>query len=236
MGSKTNNNDSDFNNSSPKNEVADTTTDKINGNNSLTNQKPTREQSKQCKHRLAMLPTKFRKLVWVKRGDYVIVDCGDDVDDEENSNGQGKEEVNEECEEPQSSTSPTSASSTSLSQSKKEEDKGVRYMIQHILYKDQVKHLKNKGLWPDVFEFTPNGAAQNSIIASAEEDKHDDNENEYYSNDDYSNEDYNKIDSQNSYLKEDVFQMNANTNRMAHMAFSDDESDTDDSSSDEDNI
>lgn len=62
---------------------------------------------------LALLPTKFHKVVWVKRNDYVIVERGDN--NEEGGGG------------------------------------GIRYMIQHILYKDQIKHLKSKNLWPIEF-------------------------------------------------------------------------------------
>ena len=71
---------------------------------------------------LAILPTKFHKLVWVKRNDYVIVrTTGDD-------GGEGNE-----------------------SEEKKPADNngGIRYMICHILYKEQVKHLKSKDLWPE---------------------------------------------------------------------------------------
>lgn len=64
---------------------------------------------------LAILPTKFHKLVWVKRNDFVIVQTGE----EENEN-----------------------------ESALEETRGVRHIISHILYKDQVKHLKSKNLWP----------------------------------------------------------------------------------------
>jgi len=71
---------------------------------------------------LAFLPTKFRKLVWIKRNDFVIVECGDD-EDEEN--------------EQQKSDQKDSSSGG-----------GFRYVISHILYKDQVKHIKSKGLWP----------------------------------------------------------------------------------------
>jgi len=67
---------------------------------------------------LAILPTKFHKLVWVKRGDYVMVEVGDTV-----SQDTGTEDP--------------------------KNDGGIRHMISHILYKDQVKHLKSKGLWPD---------------------------------------------------------------------------------------
>jgi probable RNA-binding protein EIF1AD len=66
---------------------------------------------------LALLPTKFHKLVWVKRGDYVIVETGGG---EESGDDQKNDDVT-----------------------------GVRYIISHILYKDQVKHLKSKALWPD---------------------------------------------------------------------------------------
>lgn len=61
---------------------------------------------------LALLPTKFRKLIWVKRGDHLIV---------------------------------SGASHDFLTAAG---DKGkVRFMVEHILYKDQVKHLKAQGLW-----------------------------------------------------------------------------------------
>jgi probable RNA-binding protein EIF1AD len=63
---------------------------------------------------LAILPTKFRKLVWLKRNDYVICAVGEENDRGDEAGGGG----------------------------------GIRYMIEHILYKDQVKHLKEKGLWP----------------------------------------------------------------------------------------
>mmetsp|Transcript_11441 Transcript_11441/g.32840 ORF Transcript_11441/g.32840 Transcript_11441/m.32840 type:complete len:216 (+) Transcript_11441:64-711(+) len=69
------------------------------------------QQQQQRTPQLAILPTKFHKLVWVKRNDFVIVQAGGE--DEEN------------------------------------DVKGIRYIITHILYKDQVKHLKSKGLWPD---------------------------------------------------------------------------------------
>jgi Translation initiation factor 1A / IF-1. len=68
---------------------------------------------------LAILPTKFRKLVWLKRNDYVICAVAQE-------NGHGNR----------------GSSSNSSSEG------GIRYMIEHILYKDQVKHLKEKGLWP----------------------------------------------------------------------------------------
>ncbi len=72
-------------------------------------------------HQLAFLPTKFRKLVWIKRNDFVIVQCGEEEDTNEQS-GQGQKDAG---------------------------GSGFRYVITHILYKDQVKHIKTKGLWPE---------------------------------------------------------------------------------------
>lgn len=65
---------------------------------------------------LAMLPTKFRKLVWVKRGDHLIVDVADG--DFERANGGGGQ---------------------------------VRFAVAHVLYRDQVKHLKKIDKWPAAF-------------------------------------------------------------------------------------
>lgn len=67
---------------------------------------------------LALLPAKFHKLVWVKRGDYVIVEKGD----EPSSELEGVENAS-----------------------------GIRFMIAHILYKEQIKHLRGNGLWPVEF-------------------------------------------------------------------------------------
>ena len=73
------------------------------------------------------MPTKFNKLVWVKRNDFVIVETADDatafVEEEK-----GK----------------TAEKEASLA----EDTGGIRYIISHILYKDQVRHLQSKGLWP----------------------------------------------------------------------------------------
>ncbi|KAK8799237.1 hypothetical protein WA171_005984 [Blastocystis sp. BT1] len=68
---------------------------------------------------LAILPTKFNKLIWMKRGDYVIVS---------GSEGQF-----------------TTASG---------KQNGVEAMIQHILMKDQINHIKKEGLWPEVWSET----------------------------------------------------------------------------------
>jgi probable RNA-binding protein EIF1AD len=73
---------------------------------------------------LAMLPTKFRKLVWLKRNDFVIVDTGE-VDDTEDNTDADADSV---------------AAAAAVT--------GIRYIISHILYKDQVRNIQVKGLWP----------------------------------------------------------------------------------------
>eukprot|EP00578_Thalassiosira_sp_NH16_P020641 CAMPEP_0181099234 /NCGR_PEP_ID=MMETSP1071-20121207/12552_1 /TAXON_ID=35127 /ORGANISM="Thalassiosira sp., Strain NH16" /LENGTH=258 /DNA_ID=CAMNT_0023181885 /DNA_START=104 /DNA_END=880 /DNA_ORIENTATION=- len=77
---------------------------------------------------LAFLPTKFRKLVWIKRNDFVIVECGEDEDEEETRRQKQKAD--------------------NPSQKDLSAGGGFRHVITHILYKDQVKHIKSKGLWP----------------------------------------------------------------------------------------
>ena len=87
------------------------------------------DNKKQHEHesQLAILPTKFNKLVWVKRNDFVIVETvKDNETDQDDKKGDS---------EPMPTT-------TNIHD-------GIRFMISHILYKDQVKHLQSKGLWPN---------------------------------------------------------------------------------------
>ncbi|KAF0701122.1 Aste57867_8419 [Aphanomyces stellatus] len=72
---------------------------------------------------IAMLPTKYRKLIWIRRGDYLIV--GETTGDKKGA---------------------------------------VNYMVEHILYKEQIKHLKKKDLWPAAF------TVDESEISSKEEE------------------------------------------------------------------
>ncbi|CAM9377175.1 unnamed protein product [Choristocarpus tenellus] len=71
---------------------------------------------------LAILPTRFRKLIWVKRGDFLIASTS--TGDFENSAGEAGK---------------------------------VRHRVEHILNKDQVKHLKKVGLWPEAFATVDKG-------------------------------------------------------------------------------
>jgi probable RNA-binding protein EIF1AD len=65
---------------------------------------------------LAILPTKFRRLVWVKRGDFLIASCsGEEYETAEGISGR------------------------------------VRFIVEHILYPEQVKYLQSSGHWPVEF-------------------------------------------------------------------------------------
>jgi probable RNA-binding protein EIF1AD len=91
---------------------------------------------------LALLPTKFHKLVWVKRGDYVIVQTGGKADGEEDDDA----------------------------------ETGIRFIISHILYKDQVKHLQIKGLWPEKDPEFNRDAVRGSAEDGEEEDAEEDDD------------------------------------------------------------
>ncbi|KAL3795033.1 hypothetical protein HJC23_006354 [Cyclotella cryptica] len=158
---------------------------------------------------LAFLPTKFRKLVWIKRNDFVIVECGDEEDQEEQ-----QQRLN------------TKDQSTSSSGG------GFRYVITHILYKDQVKHIKSKGLWPlDPFFSDVDGAS--SSEAQQREALHggDKNDDEHGSDECAGyNDEQSRADTRNDggivYDEPLGDEFMVNTNRIAAMR-------VDDSSSDE---
>ncbi|KAG7389759.1 putative RNA-binding protein eif1ad [Phytophthora pseudosyringae] len=88
---------------------------------------------------VTMLPTKFRKLIWVKRGDFLIVSEGDGG---EATTATGKKGA-------------------------------VTSIVEHILYKEQIKNLKRKELWPEAFEDAPAGPAwtQGDIVNDEDEQK-----------------------------------------------------------------
>mmetsp|Transcript_7727 Transcript_7727/g.11048 ORF Transcript_7727/g.11048 Transcript_7727/m.11048 type:complete len:285 (-) Transcript_7727:349-1203(-) len=132
--------------------------------------------------KLALLPTKFRKLVWIKRGDFVIVSCASTITtplcNEYHSQDQHKEENTSipvddgsrktykevDVIENMSGSISKQNSTTELSSGSHEESLnavgshnednnddisgGIRYMISHILYEDQIRNLKKKGFWP----------------------------------------------------------------------------------------
>lgn len=107
---------------------------------------------------LAILPTKFRKLVWLKRNDYVIVQKA-------SSSSNGADDFNSSCVKyVEPSTTPSSSSSSQTQQpsavAPTHETGSIRCVVSHILYSEQIKHLRAKGLWPvddPKFDLAPGG-------------------------------------------------------------------------------
>ena len=179
------------NNSSDQDKNTDEKRQNVDSNDSTENTSSIRTPQ------LAFLPTKFRKLVWIKRNDFVIVECGDEdeTDDQNNSD--------------------------------KKEGGGFRYVISHILYKDQVKHIKSKGLWPTDSFFDDEQAseekaqrtrAQDESIKKDEEDDSD------------GNDDYCGNDNDDGIVFDDPLadEFMVNTNRIAALRVEDSSSDESD--------
>lgn len=152
-----------------------------------------------CQLELALLPTKFRKLIWVKRGDFLIVG-GDET---------------------------TAADEQPIHKSQQHK---VRYMVRHILYSDQIKHLKSlkSSIWPSQFDEKHSNDAD---ISTTNESLHAcktqasntniEQDSCYCQTDESSTDDY---------LEQELF---VNTNRLAKLHVDDDDDDST-SSNDED--
>lgn len=126
---------------------------------------------------LALLPTKFNKLIWMKRGDYVIVT---------ESEGQF-----------------TTASG---------KQNGVSSLIEHILMKDQIHHIKKEGLWPKEWEESESVAVEKVEEEQQQEEQQDDGEKEESDEDDSDSD----------------FSLEGNPNRRRFYVESDDEDDESD--------
>ena len=128
---------------------------------------------------LAILPTKFHKLIWVKRGDFCIVRTGD----------------------------------------MKDERSGVRYLITHVLYKDQIKHLQSKKLWPEDEQF----ATLETTEATTKE-----KESKWASHEGDDEDGHEDLDDGIVYDNEFDDELFVNTNRVAALQIRDSESESSD--------
>lgn len=202
-----------------------------------TNEKH-QEQQKECRKneleldmtpQLAILPTKYRKLIWLKRNDFVICECVEDKHEEEeekNESNENKNNSDDDDDEKQNIKTATTTTTTTTA-TNNNIDGGIRYMITHILYKDQIKHLYEKKLWPMHSFFAYKFA--NKYIQQQQQDKvHDrslDCEEEDHENDECDeNSDDNDDDGIVYAYDDDYF---TNTNRIAKMKLVDDSSDED---------
>jgi len=158
---------------------------------------------------LAILPTKFRKLVWVKRNDYVIVQTGIEEEEEDQDADVGGAASSTADDHVKPTDKATSASSDTTG--------SIRYIITHILYKDQVNHLRSKGLWPDHDpQFVTDGQTP-------------DNESDQVGSDE---EDGDGIDYDAGFQNVEDEELFVNTNRVAALAIQDSSSEEDDSDDD----
>uniref|UniRef100_A0AAV1VLX3 S1-like domain-containing protein n=1 Tax=Peronospora matthiolae TaxID=2874970 RepID=A0AAV1VLX3_9STRA len=143
---------------------------------------------------VTMMPTKFRKLIWIKRGDFLIVGEGDGG---EATTATGKKGA-------------------------------VTSIVVHILYKEQIKNLKQKDLWPAEFNTLPTGStwAQEDAVNVEEEQK----DGEDADADEQESQPAVSLDSSKITLVDDRFaQMHVNRNRRkGHF----DEEENDDSDED----
>jgi probable RNA-binding protein EIF1AD len=177
---------------------------------------------------LAFLPTKFRKLIWIKRNDYVIVECGDEEAGVEMNRGEDETEDGRKALVVEATSSTTTNTTTTT---------GFRYVITNILYKDQVRHIKSMGLWPsDPLCANDDDNARTTTNApvggGAATGTTDDDQPPDVEIDDDDDGDYSPNDRDGTYYEEDgiVFDdplgdlLTSNTNRIASLRVMDDDS------------
>ena len=93
-----------------------------------------KEVSAKSSGNLALLPSKYRNVIWVKTKDFLILNGGGQSNRKVTEGDEGDEEEGGDA-----------VSSSAESSSK------VQYAIKHILNKNQIKHIKKAGMWPDHF-------------------------------------------------------------------------------------
>ena len=81
---------------------------------------------------LALLPNRFKNVIWVKRNDYLIV---------------------------KDMTAGTSGGGGVLEVEAAGGGGGVNFEVQHVLSKDQIKHIKSVGKWPDISDAATDAGA-----------------------------------------------------------------------------
>lgn len=92
---------------------------------------------------LARLPKKFNKLIWIKTGDYIII------------------------EDDRHQVTPSAASSTAPDVSAPASTEAKeQYTIKHILSKPNVKYLRNSNMWPVGLDGADTSAAPTSAVGS----------------------------------------------------------------------
>ena len=108
-----------------------------------------KEVTEKSSEHLALLPSKYRNVIWVKTKDYLILDGGAMDRGGEVSEGEGRG-VHGDGEVSKQSGAENTGSK-------------VQYAIKHILNRNQIKHIKKSGMWPDYF-----GPGESDVMGSGE--------------------------------------------------------------------
>ena len=104
---------------------------------------------------------------------------------------------------------------------------GFRYVICHILYKDQVKHIKSKGLWPTDDSFFDDTLIEGEVHQQRQSKTSGKDENA----DEESDEEYEQYEDGDGIVFDDPLltdDLMVNTNRIAAMRVEDSSSDESD--------
>ena len=93
-----------------------------------------------AKVELALLPNRFKNLIWVKRNDYLIVKKGGGGEGGVHAGGAETADVDADAIAVALAATAVSSESTFA----------IQYEVQHVLNKDQIKHLRTVGKWPEL--------------------------------------------------------------------------------------
>lgn len=94
-----------------------------------------------AKVELALLPNRFKNLIWVKRNDYLIVKRG---------GGGGGLAVDADAEGEEEPAADSDAITPTAAAASNESTFAIQFEVQHVLNKDQIKHLRTLGKWPEL--------------------------------------------------------------------------------------
>jgi hypothetical protein len=90
---------------------------------------------------LAMMPTRFKKLIWIKRGDFVILSASSADSTVGDSSAEESGEMAVTASGGEAPAAPAVAAAAAADSYK------VNFMIKYILSKPQIRHIQQSGKW-----------------------------------------------------------------------------------------
>ena len=101
---------------------------------------------------LALMPNKFKKLIWVKRNDFVIVSTTASAPQvDEVGNTRSVFAVPEKEEEEEKEKEKEKEEEEEQQQHQQQQQGKIQHQIEFILGKDQIRNIKDHNLWPCLF-------------------------------------------------------------------------------------